>query len=207
MQGFVELCAMFTGIIESTGHIESVSEDGSNRTFWVRSSLSSSFKPDQSVSHSGVCLTVEEVQDDLHRVTAIRETLDKTNLGDWKSGHLVNIERCLQLNGRLDGHFVQGHVDTTGTCVARTEKDGSHEFDIRFPEKFAALVIEKGSICVNGISLTAFAVTRSTFRIAIIPFTYEHTNLHKLGPGDTVNLEFDMIGKYLLRSLEVRGER
>lgn len=195
---------MFTGIIETMGRIESVAEEGSNRTFWVRSPLSSSFKPDQSVSHSGVCLTVEEVRDDLHRVTAIRETLDKTNLGDWQPGRLVNIERCLQLNGRLDGHFVQGHVDTTGTCITRTAKDGSFEFDIRFAESFAPLVIEKGSICLNGISLTAFAVTRNTFRVAIIPFTYEHTNLQELKEGDVVNLEFDMIGKYLLRSLSLR---
>ncbi|MBN8783836.1 MAG: riboflavin synthase subunit alpha [Sphingobacteriales bacterium SCN 48-20] len=195
---------MFTGIIETMGRIESVAEEGSNRTFWVRSPLSSSFKPDQSVSHSGVCLTVEEVRDDLHRVTAIRETLDKTNLGDWQPGCLVNIERCLQLNGRLDGHFVQGHVDTTGTCIIRTAKDGSFEFDIRFSETFAPLVIEKGSICLNGISLTAFAVTRNSFRVAIIPFTYEHTNLQELKEGDVVNLEFDMIGKYLLRSLSLR---
>jgi riboflavin synthase len=204
MHGFLELCAMFTGIIETMGRIESVAEEGSNRTFWVRSPLSSSFKPDQSVSHSGVCLTVEEVRDDLHRVTAIRETLDKTNLGDWRPGRLVNIERCLQLNGRLDGHFVQGHVDTTGTCIIRTAKDGSFEFDIRFSETFAPLVIEKGSICLNGISLTAFAVTRNSFRVAIIPFTYEHTNLQELKEGDVVNLEFDMIGKYLLRSLSLR---
>lgn len=195
---------MFTGIIETMGRIESVAEEGTNRTFWVRSPLSSSFKPDQSVSHSGVCLTVEEVRDDLHRVTAIRETLDKTNLGDWQPGRLVNIERCLQLNGRLDGHFVQGHVDTTGTCITRAAKDGSFEFDIRFSEAFAPLVIEKGSICLNGISLTAFAVTRHTFRVAIIPFTYEHTNLQELKEGDVVNLEFDMIGKYLLRSLLLR---
>lgn len=195
---------MFTGIIETMGRIEAVAGEGSNRTFWVRSPLSSSFKPDQSVSHSGVCLTVEEVRDDLHRVTAIRETLDKTNLGHWQPGRLVNIERCLQLNGRLDGHFVQGHVDTTGTCIARTPRDGSTEFDIRFPEAFAPLVIEKGSICLNGISLTAFAVTGNTFRVAIIPFTYEHTNLQELKEGDEVNLEFDMIGKYLMRSLSLR---
>ncbi|MDF2380749.1 riboflavin synthase [Nostoc ellipsosporum NOK] len=195
---------MFTGIIETMGHVTSVSEEGTNRTFWVRSPLSSSLKPDQSVSHSGVCLTVEEVRDDQHRVTAIRETLDKTNLGDWQPGRLVNIERCLQLNGRLDGHFVQGHVDTTGTCIKRTAKDGSFEFDIRFSEAFAPLVIEKGSICLNGISLTAFAVTRDTFRVAIIPFTYEHTNLQELQEGEVVNLEFDMIGKYLLKSLSLR---
>ncbi len=195
---------MFTGIIETLGRVEEIAINGTNRTFWISSLLSHEFKPDQSVSHNGVCLTVEETRDGRHRVTAIEETLLKTHLAHWKIGSLVNIERCLALNGRLDGHFVQGHVDTTGTCIARVQKEGSREFEIRFPKSFAELVIEKGSVCLNGISLTAFEVTDQSFRVAIIPYTYEHTNLQQLAEGDTVNIEFDMIGKYLVRRLSLK---
>ncbi len=195
---------MFTGIIETVGIVKEVISNGSNRTFWVESSISSQFRVDQSVSHSGVCLTVEEVVANSHRITAIDETLKKTNIGDWKEGASVNLEQCLQLNDRLDGHIVQGHVDTIGTCIKRKEKKGSWEFEFRFSKKSAALMIEKGSICVNGISLTAFDVTKNSFRVAIIPYTFEHTNINKILEGDTVNLEFDMIGKYLLRKLSLR---
>jgi riboflavin synthase len=195
---------MFTGIIETTGIIKQVSLNGSNRIFWVESSISSKLKADQSVSHSGVCLTVEEVSENTHRITAIDETLQKTNLGNWKEGTPVNLERCLQLNDRLDGHLVQGHVDTTATCTKRKEKDGSWEFEFAFPKKFAELVIEKGSVCVNGISLTAFDVKRKSFRVAIVPFTFEHTNIKEVQEGDSVNIEFDMIGKYLLRRLSLK---
>lgn len=196
---------MFTGIIETIGILKEVIVNGSNKTFWVESALSSGFRVDQSVSHSGVCLTVEETRQNQHRVTAIDETLQKTNLGSLTTGSLVNLERCLPLDGRLDGHFVQGHVDTTGTCIQKTQKEGSWEFEIRFPEKFAELVIEKGSICVDGISLTAFNVTRNSFTIAIIPYTLEHTNLQLLSQGNTVNLEFDLIGKYILRKLSLQA--
>jgi riboflavin synthase len=195
---------MFTGIIESTGIVKQVISNGSNKIFWVESSLSSKFKADQSVSHSGVCLTVEEVRENAHRVTAVDETLQKTNLADWKEGTLVNLERCLQLNQRLDGHLVQGHVDTTATCTNKKEKAGSWEFVFEFPKKFANLVIEKGSVCLNGISLTAFEVKRKKFTVAIVPFTFEHTNIKEVQEGDRVNLEFDMIGKYLLRSLSLK---
>ena len=195
---------MFTGIIETVGLVKGVISNGSNRTFWVESSISSQFKVDQSVSHSGVCLTVEEVVANSHRITGIDETLKKTNIGDWKEGSSVNLEQCLQLNDRLDGHIVQGHVDTIGTCIKRKVKKGSWEFEFEFPKKFAALVIEKGSICVNGISLTAFDVKKKSFRVAIIPYTFEHTNINKIVEGNTVNLEFDMIGKYLLRKLSLR---
>ncbi|HMK26130.1 MAG TPA: riboflavin synthase [Chitinophagaceae bacterium] len=194
---------MFTGIIESTGLVKQVISNGSNKIFWVESSISSLLKADQSVSHSGTCLTVEEVSGNTHRITAIDETLQKTNLGSWKEGTLVNLERCLQLNDRLDGHLVQGHVDTTATCTKRKEKAGSWEFEFAFPKKFAELLIEKGSISVNGISLTAFDVKRKNFRVAIVPFTFEHTNIKELQEGDPVNLEFDMIGKYLLRRLSL----
>ena len=195
---------MFTGIIETIGTVKSVISNGSNQTFWVESELSASFKIDQSVSHSGVCLTVEEINGNQHRVTAIAETLDKTNLGSWAEGEKVNIERCLQVNSRLDGHFVQGHVDTTGICKKRTEKKGSWEFEFEFPAKFAELVIEKGSICVNGISLTAFNVKKKRFTVAIIPYTFEHTNIHTVEKGSLVNLEFDLLGKYLQRRLSLK---
>lgn len=195
---------MFTGIIETLGLIKEVINNGSNRTFWIESSLSPEFRVDQSVSHNGVCLTVEEIKGSQHQVTAIDETLQKTNLGNWDTGTFVNIERCLPLNGRLDGHFVQGHTDTTGTCVNRIEKDGSWEFEIKYPEQFAELIIEKGSICLNGISLTAFNVTKSSFSVAIIPYTFEHTNIKQTIVGNKVNLEFDILGKYIQRNIQLK---
>lgn len=195
---------MFTGIVESTGIVKAIIFNGSNRTFWISSPISDQLKTDQSVSHSGVCLTVEEVRDCQHRITAIEETLKKSNLNDWVEGSLVNLERCLQMNGRLDGHLVQGHVDATGTCINRVEKEGSWEFEIEFPRRFAELIIEKGSVCLNGISLTAFDVKKKRFKVAIIPYTFEHTNLKSLEPGQSVNIEFDMIGKYLLRRLSLK---
>jgi len=198
---------MFTGIIESLGRVHSLSATGTNKTFWIASPLSDTFRIDQSVSHNGACLTVEEVTPDMHRVTAIRETLEKTNLDSWKEGVLINLERCLQPSGRLDGHIVQGHVDTTGTCIGYLERAGSWEYLIAFPASFASLVIEKGSISLNGISLTLFDVGVDTFSVAIIPYTYGHTNMQTLKPGDTVNLEFDMIGKYVQRSAQLDAMR
>lgn len=194
---------MFTGIIESTGIIKEVISNGSNKIFWVESTISRQFKTDQSVNHSGVCLTVEEVSETSHRVTAIDETLGKTNLGNWKEGTLINLEQCLQLNDRLDGHIVQGHVDATGLCIKRKEKKGSWEFEFSYQKKFAGLIIEKGSICVNGISLTCFDLKRKSFRVAIIPYTFEYTNMKEIQEGDLVNIEFDLIGKYLLRTLSL----
>lgn len=190
---------MFTGIIEATGRIEEVLQAGTNRILWLSSPITGELKIDQSVSHSGICLTVEEVKDDRYRVTAIAETLEKTNLGSWKTGDLVNLERCLSFQGRLDGHIVQGHVDATAACIDKKDRDGSWEFRFQFPEEFATLVIEKGSISLNGISLTIFEVTKNEFSVAIIPYTFEHTNIKNISLGSQVNLEFDMIGKYVQR--------
>ena len=196
---------MFTGIIETTGFVRDVIINGLNKTFWIESPLSTEFKVDQSVSHSGVCLTIEEIKGSQHRVTAIDETLKKTNLDTWVTGSLVNIERCLPLNGRLDGHFVQGHVDSTAICVNRIEKGGSWELEIEYPEKFAELIIEKGSVCLNGISLTAFNVSKNSFSVAIIPYTFEHTNSKEIAKGSVVNLEFDLLGKYIQRKMNLQS--
>ncbi len=198
-----EICFMFTGIIEETGIVKEIIKSGTNLSFWIESALSANLKIDQSLSHDGVCLTVEEIKGHWHKVTAIEETLLKTNIHEWGNGSLVNLERCLKIDGRLDGHFVQGHVDCTGTCLARTEKDGSLEFEISYPEKFAELVIEKGSICMNGISLTVFDVSLNSFKVAVIPYTYLHTNIRNLNINDVVNLEFDIIGKYIIRSKKI----
>lgn len=192
---------MFTGIIESTGKIISAEKRGSNVCFAVESAISKELKVDQSVSHNGVCLTVESISGDIHTVTAIEETLKKTDLGNWKAGMQVNLERCMLMNGRLDGHIVQGHVDTTATCIERKDLDGSWEFTFRFPAESAHLVIEKGSIAVNGTSLTCFNVGRDQFTIAVIPYTFRHTSIHQVNAGTVVNIEFDILGKYVQRSL------
>ena len=195
---------MFTGIIESLGTVTDIIKTGTNKSFRIKSPLSDSFTIDQSISHNGVCLTVESVKNGEHQVTAIAETLSKTNLGNWKTGDLINIERCLQLHARIDGHLVQGHIDTTATCVHIKEMNGSKEFTFQFDPSFAGLVIEKGSISLNGISLTIFNVTQNSFTVAIIPYTLEHTNLQQLKLSDTVNIEFDMMGKYVARMLELK---
>lgn len=195
---------MFTGIIEQTGTVTDIISIGTNKTFWISSPISNDLKIDQSVSHNGVCLTVEELKDGQHRLTAIEETLVKTDLDSWRTGTVVNLERCLQMNGRLDGHIVQGHVDAVATCFAIIEKDGSWEYSFRFDVKFATLVIEKGSITVNGVSLTLFNVKADEFSVAIIPYTHTHTNMQFLKVGNTVNLEFDMVGKYVNRIMQFR---
>ena len=190
---------MFTGIIEQLGTIINVQTKGTNITLTLNTALTSELKIDQSVSHSGVCLTVESISDNTYTVTAIEETLKKTNVSGWRTGTIVNLERCLRFDGRLDGHIVQGHVDTVGKCVDAITKDGSWEYIISFNKRFASLIIEKGSISLNGISLTIFNITEHTFTIAIIPYTYDHTNMHTLKVNDEVNIEFDMIGKYVNR--------
>lgn len=195
---------MFTGIIEEKGIIKEINSSGTNKSFWVSSPISKNFTVDQSIAHNGVCLTVEEVNNNEHRITAIEETLKKTNLNSWEKNTVINLERCLQMNGRLDGHIVQGHVDAVATCIGVAEKDGSWEFSFQFDKKFAPLVIEKGSISLNGISLTIFNVKEDSFTVAIIPYTYEHTNMEYLRPGDVINLEFDMIGKYVARIAELK---
>ena len=190
---------MFTGIIETTGTIQSIEKSGTNVSFWVASSLANALKVDQSLSHNGVCLTVEAIENDLHRVTAIEETLQKTNLGSLQTGNVVNLERCMQMNGRLDGHIVQGHVDSTAVCTEAITKDGSWEYRFEIPVAFASLIIEKGSITINGTSLTIFDLTENSFKVAIIPYTYHHTNFSSVQVGSVVNIEFDMIGKYVNR--------
>jgi len=194
---------MFTGIIEKTGVIEEVLSNGTNRTFLVSSPLYNELKVDQSLSHDGVCLTIETLKDGFHQVTAIAETLHKTNLGTWQKGSIVNLERCLQLNGRLDGHFVQGHVDTTAKCLDVVNQNGSWEYRFEFDKSFSSLIIEKGSVTVNGISLTCFNVTRDQFTVAIVPYTYQHTNISRIKTGDTVNIEWDLVGKYVNRLINL----
>ncbi len=194
---------MFTGIIESKATIRDVLREGTNVHFMMECRLAPELKIDQSVAHNGVCLTVVDIKGDVYKVTAVAETLAKTTLGNWKQGDLINIERSLVLGARLDGHFVQGHVDTTGACTDKQTADGSWLFRFRFPEAYAALIIEKGSICLNGVSLTVFNVGRNEFTVTIIPYTFEHTNFSALEPGDAVNLEFDVLGKYLLRKGEI----
>ena len=194
---------MFTGIIEQLGTVESVQKNGSNVTLTVKATLANDLKVDQSLSHSGICLTVESIQNDTYTVTAIEETLKKTSLSNWEVGTVVNLERCLRFDGRLDGHIVQGHVDTVGKCIEATTKDGSWEYVICFDKKFSTLIIEKGSISLNGISLTIFNVTDNSFTVAIIPYTYEHTNMHTLKVNEDVNIEFDMIGKYVNRMKKI----
>ena len=197
---------MFTGIIKSLGEIKEISNAGSNRTFFIKSKLSSQLKIDESISHNGVCLTIENIEHDVYKVTAIEETLKKTNAGEWKKEDLINLEQAMTLNERLDGHIVQGHVDGTGICINMQEKDGSVEFTFLYSPTFAPLIIEKGSICVNGVSLTAFNVTENNFTVAIIPYTFEHTNFHLLKTKDTVNLEFDILGKYVARIMALKSQ-
>ena len=190
---------MFTGIIETIGRVSNLKRDQDNLEIIIESDLSNELKIDQSVAHNGVCLTVVALGEGKHTVTAISETLNKSNLGKLKEGDLLNLERCMQMNGRLDGHIVQGHVDQTGICTELIEKNGSWEYTISYDASIGNITVEKGSICVNGISLTVVNSKENSFSVAIIPYTYEHTNMKSLKIGDTVNLEFDIIGKYVAR--------
>jgi len=188
---------MFTGIIEQLGTIKAIEKEGENIHFTVHSSFANELKIDQSVAHNGVCLTVVQINDDQHVVTAIHETLEKTNLGEWKVGTKVNLERCMQMNGRLDGHIVQGHVDSTAVCTASEDQNGSWKYTFEYSSD--QVTVEKGSITVNGVSLTVVDSKDRSFSVCIIPYTHEHTNFHQLKVGDKINLEFDIIGKYVAK--------
>jgi riboflavin synthase len=193
---------MFTGIIESFGTIEKITQDGSNVHFDLSSSISSELKVDQSLANDGVCLTVVNVSPDTYRVTAIDETISKTNLSGWRVGKKINLERCMPANGRFDGHIVQGHVDQTGIVKNITDHGGSWIFDFEFDQSTGNVTVEKGSITINGTSLTCFNSRPGKFSVAIIPYTYEHTSFHQLQVGDLVNLEFDIVGKYIARMIK-----
>lgn len=190
---------MFTGIIETVGKIARITEEGTNRNFLIESSIGKELRVDQSVSHNGVCLTVTKLESDGHWTTAVRETLSKSNLSDWKTGAAVNLERSMLNNGRFDGHIVQGHVDQTGIVKSIRDEGGSWNFEIEYDPASGHVTVEKGSICVDGISLTCFHCTAKSFSAAIIPYTFEHTNVRTLRAGSEVNLEFDIIGKYVQR--------
>jgi riboflavin synthase len=179
--------------------VVSIEKDKTNVNFGIEAAFTDELKIDQSVAHNGVCLTVTEIKGNTYFVTAIDETLQKTNLGDWKVGDFINLERCMLLGGRLDGHIVQGHVDQIGTCISILENNGSWAFTIQYDEAKGNVTIEKGSITLNGISLTVVDSGKNKFSIAIIPYTYEHTNLQFLKTGNSVNLEFDIVGKYIAR--------
>lgn len=193
---------MFTGIIESFGTIQKITQEGSNVHFDLSASITSELKVDQSLAHDGVCLTVVNVTADTYRVTAIDETIRKTNLAGWKVGKKVNLERCMPANGRFDGHIVQGHVDQTGVVRRISDENGSWLFDFEFDQTAGNVTVEKGSITINGTSLTCFNSGPGGFSVAIIPYTYEHTNFHQLQVGDLVNLEFDIVGKYIARIIK-----
>ncbi|TPD65322.1 riboflavin synthase [Flavobacterium microcysteis] len=190
---------MFTGIIETLGTIKDLRKEGENIHITISSSVTNELKIDQSVSHNGVCLTVVGISDDQYTVTAIKESIDKTNIGDWKLDDQVNLERAMKLGDRLDGHIVQGHVDQTGTCISIEEADGSWYYTFEYDPKLSNITIEKGSITVNGVSLTVVNSKKNTFSVAIIPYTHEHTNFKNFEVGTKINLEFDVIGKYVTR--------
>jgi len=190
---------MFTGIIETLGKVVDLQKDQGNLHITVESAISAELKIDQSVAHNGVCLTVVAIADGIHTVTAIEETLNKTSIGYLQVGNLVNLERCMQMNARLDGHIVQGHVDQTAKCIGFMELDGSWEYTFEYDATIGNVTVEKGSICVNGISLTVVNSQANSFSVAIIPYTFEHTNLQHVREGSVVNLEFDIIGKYVAR--------
>lgn len=193
---------MFTGIIETLGSVTDIREEGTNKHFTISSAFTQELQIDQSVAHNGVCLTVVALHpDNTFTVTAIDETLKKTNLNSLKTGDVVNLERCMQANGRFDGHIVQGHVDQVGVCEEVIDENGSWIFTFSYDASLGNVTVEKGSICINGISLTVVNSKEDRFSVAIIPYTYEHTNLQHVKPGDTVNLEFDIVGKYVARLL------
>jgi riboflavin synthase len=196
---------MFTGIIETVGLIKNIIHDKTNIHYEIQTDLTQELKIDQSVAHDGVCLTVVKLTDTTHTVTAIHETLQVTSLNNWQLGKKLNIERCMSANGRFDGHIVQGHVDTTATCISIKDEDGSWLITFEFKDETSQkYVVKKGSICINGTSLTVVNCDNRTLSVALIPYTYEHTSFQDLGVGDTVNIEFDIIGKYVEKMLQSR---
>ncbi|MBZ9652355.1 riboflavin synthase [Psychroflexus montanilacus] len=197
---------MFTGIIEEVGSISKIETSGGNIDYTIKANLARELKIDQSVAHNGVCLTVVDIKEDTYKVTAIDETLNKTNLKHLKEGHFINLERGMRMNAHLDGHIVQGHVDQTATCERAETKDGSWEYTFSYDPKLMNVTIEKGSITINGVSLTVVNSKLNEFSVAIIPYTYEHTTFKTLKKGDVVNLEFDVIGKYVKRLMELQSQ-
>ncbi len=197
---------MFTGIIEAAGTITKIEHEGSNIHFTVASSISDELKIDQSLSHDGVCLTVVALSQGTHTVTAIEETMNRTRLGSWALGQVVNLERAMQAGARLDGHIVQGHVDSVGNCQSVQEVDGSWYFEFSYEPTPEHMLVDKGSVCINGVSLTVVEPKDNTFKVAIIPYTYQFTNFSDLRPGSPVNLEFDIIGKYIARQMAAYGK-
>ena len=195
---------MFTGIIEDLGTIIDISQQKQNTVLTVQSKISSELKIDQSLSHNGICLTVIEVKENQHQVCLVPETLSKTTATNWQIGQLINLERCMQFNGRRDGHLVQGHVDTTLTCLNRIDGAENWVFTFELPARFAHLVVEKGSICINGTSLTCFEITDNSFDVAIIPYTFYNTSIQVIQIGSKVNIEFDIVGKYIQRIAQAR---
>ncbi len=192
---------MFTGIIEDLGEVADITKHQNNLIFTIQSRISSELKIDQSIAHNGVCLTVIEVGEGHHRVEAIQETLDKSNAGNWNIGDLINLERCMKADGRYDGHIVQGHVDCTAKCVGIENQEGSYVLTFEY-ENSDFMTVEKGSICVNGISLTVVNSRDNSFSVALIPYTWEHTNMHQLQIDSIVNLEFDILGKYIQKMMK-----
>lgn len=197
---------MFTGIIERTGRVAAIRQEQTNVHFTIESDISDELKVDQSVSHNGVCLTVVDLIPGKHTVTAIQETLQKTALGTLREGDWVNLERCMPASGRFDGHIVQGHVDCTGVVLKIEDLHGSWQVDFGYDTSVQEVTVEKGSICVDGVSLTCFNSGWHSFSVALIPYTWEHTRFRHLAPGSVVNLEFDIVGKYIRRLLDSRGQ-
>lgn len=193
---------MFTGIVEALGQIENIEAKGDNLIFEISSPISHELTIDQSVSHDGACLTVIQINENRHLVEAVTETLNRTAIGSWEMGRIVNLERALKMGDRLDGHMVQGHIDAVGTCLDRNELDGSWVFKVEYASLYDSLLIDKGSVAINGVSLTVIKPSNLSFEVSIIPYTYEHTNFLNLTPGDRVNLEFDMVGKYIQKNID-----
>ena len=196
---------MFTGIVESLGKITNINLEEGNVDFTIKSSISKELKIDQRVSHNGVCLTVVDVKNDTHTVTAVKETLDKSSLKNFNEGDSMNLERAMKLGERLDGHMVQGHVDGVAKCIEVNLNEGSWIYKFEFDKNWQSLLIEKGSVCINGVSLTVFGINDNTFCVTIIPYTFENTSFKELKPGDLVNIEFDMVGKYLSRFYQLKN--